>query len=110
MRKRFIQQPDGTLVEVSKDYVREPSGVLIVPDLPGYQSPVTGLWVEGRAARREDLKRTGCRPYEGLDQERKEAQRQASYQDQKLDSKIHEGVSRSFYQLSPEKRELLRRG
>jgi hypothetical protein len=30
-------------------------------DLPGYVSPVTGKWIEGRAARREDLARTGCR-------------------------------------------------
>lgn len=30
-------------------------------DLPAYQSPVTGKVIEGRAARREDLARAGCR-------------------------------------------------
>ena len=30
-------------------------------DLPGYRSPVNGQWIDGRAARRDDLKRTGCR-------------------------------------------------
>lgn len=30
-------------------------------DIPEYLSPVTGLPVDGRAARREDLKRSGCR-------------------------------------------------
>ena len=30
-------------------------------DLEGYESPVGTGWVEGRAARREDLKRSGCR-------------------------------------------------
>ena len=30
-------------------------------DLPEYISPVTGKPVDGRAARREDLARTGCR-------------------------------------------------
>ena len=30
-------------------------------DLPAYVSPVTGKRIEGRAARREDLARTGCR-------------------------------------------------
>lgn len=30
-------------------------------DLPAYVSPVTGKIVEGRAARREDLARSGCR-------------------------------------------------
>jgi hypothetical protein len=33
----------------------------IIGDLPGYASPVGTGWIEGRAARREDLKRTGCR-------------------------------------------------
>lgn len=30
-------------------------------DLPSYVSPVSGKVIEGRAARREDLARTGCR-------------------------------------------------
>ena len=30
-------------------------------DLPAYESPVTGKLIEGRAARREDLARSGCR-------------------------------------------------
>jgi hypothetical protein len=30
-------------------------------DLPPYRSPVTGKVIEGRAARREDLARSGCR-------------------------------------------------
>lgn len=33
----------------------------VMPDIPPYQSPVTGQWIDGRVARREDLKRTGCR-------------------------------------------------
>ena len=35
------------------------------PDLPGYESPVTGEWVEGRAARRADLAKAGSRPSRG---------------------------------------------
>ena len=31
------------------------------PDLPAYRSPVTGQIIEGRAARREDLAKSGCR-------------------------------------------------
>ena len=30
------------------------------PDTPGYESPITGEWIEGRMARREDLKKHGC--------------------------------------------------
>ena len=29
-------------------------------DLPGYQSPIDGTWVEGRRARKYDLEKNGC--------------------------------------------------
>jgi hypothetical protein len=32
----------------------------VVPDTPAYRSPITGEWIEGRKARREDLKKHGC--------------------------------------------------
>ncbi len=31
-----------------------------IPDTPGYASPITGEWIEGRKARRDDLKKHGC--------------------------------------------------
>lgn len=38
-----------------------PKGPFIVSDIPAYKSPLgTGL-IDGRAARREDLRRGGCR-------------------------------------------------
>jgi len=39
----------------------KPAAPYIRGDLPAYVSPVTGKPVDGRAARREDLARTGCR-------------------------------------------------
>jgi len=33
-------------------------------DYEGYESPGTGKWVEGRAARERDLRECNCRPYE----------------------------------------------
>lgn len=29
-------------------------------DLPGYQSPIDGSWIEGRRARRYDMESNGC--------------------------------------------------
>lgn len=29
-------------------------------DLPGYQSPIDGRWIEGRRARRYDMESNGC--------------------------------------------------
>lgn len=107
-RRRYVQI-DGELIEVTPDYQAEPrADIHIQGDLPGYVSPTTGLWVEGRRARREDLKRSGCRPWEGLAQEKKEAARQQAYTEQHLETRLHESVSRSFYELPPDKRRVLR--
>lgn len=35
--------------------------IYVMSDLPGYRSPLGTGWIEGRAARREDLKRGNCR-------------------------------------------------
>ena len=37
---------------------------MISSDAAGYDCPVTGKWIDGRAAHRENLKRTGCRVFE----------------------------------------------
>ncbi|HCE07466.1 MAG TPA: hypothetical protein DEQ40_02475 [Oxalobacteraceae bacterium] len=80
----------------------------VAPDLPGYASPVTGKWIEGRSARREDLRRTGCRPYE--DGEREEYNRQAAYAEKKDDAERYEAVARTFYALPESRRRALSRG
>ena len=35
--------------------------IQVSPDYHGYACPITGRWIEGRAAHRENLKRHGCR-------------------------------------------------
>lgn len=36
----------------------------VFSDYEGYESPASGKWIEGKRARREDLLRTGYRPWE----------------------------------------------
>lgn len=43
----------------SKPFIR--SKIQIAGDYEGYTCPITGKWIEGRAAHRENLKRHGCR-------------------------------------------------
>lgn len=55
-----------------------PKGPFIVPDLPEYKSPLGTGVISGRAARREELKRAGCRevdPSEWKPMERAELER-----------------------------------
>lgn len=87
-------------------------GIVICPsfvqaDLPGYVSPTTGRWIEGRAARREDLERSGARPWEGFEQEKKEAQKRAREAEAKLDKQLEHAARKAFHELPPAKRRLL---
>lgn len=60
-RERWIYDHErGEMVQIDAD-TAPVAQIHIVSDLPEYRSPVTGLPIDGRAARREDLKRHGCR-------------------------------------------------
>lgn len=108
MRKRYVYR-DGKWVDINEAVpLNQPLAPMVWGDLPGYESPVTGEWVEGRAQRREDLARSGCRPFEGIKAERAEAQRQQQYQEAKLDKQAEAAAWKAWYQLDPRKREILR--
>lgn len=73
----------------------------------GYVSTVSGKFIDTKRARDDDLKRHGCRPYEGFAQEQKEASRLAAYEEKKADEKLEANVRTAYHQLSPEKRQVL---
>lgn len=76
-------------------------------DLPGYESPVTGKWIEGRAARRADLKASNSRPWEGFSVEKAEADKRKREADAKFDQKIEAAARQAYHALPPAKRRAL---
>ena len=61
MKKRFIQRPDGELVEVSNDYTPEPrADVHVLPDIKPYRSMIDGTMITSRSKHREHLRMHGC--------------------------------------------------
>jgi hypothetical protein len=61
MRRRYIQQPDGSLLEVTPDYQSQPrAGFFIAGDIGPYKSMITGETIEGRRQHREHLKAHNC--------------------------------------------------
>lgn len=76
-------------------------------DIPPYVSPTTGLVIGSRSARRDDLRRSRARPWEGLEAETKEAARKRAYNEEKFDRKLEQGVREVFHQLPPRKRRAL---
>jgi hypothetical protein len=108
VRRRWVWNPKlKKLVEINLNARTEQAAPAVVGDLPGYVSPVTGLWIEGRKARREDLKRSNSRPYEGFAAERKEAERRVAYDEQKRDRKLEAVVRRAYHELPPRQRRIL---
>jgi hypothetical protein len=107
-RRRFIYPSDGSpAFEVMPDYTPEPRGPMVFGDLPSYQSPIDGRWIDGRVARAEDLARNNCRPWEGMAQERKEAARHEGYRREHMDRKLDETVTKSWAQISERSRRAL---
>ena len=76
-------------------------------DIPAYVSPVTGKLIGSRSERREDLKRTGSREWEGMEQETKVAQERVKAEEKAQDAKLEESVVAAWSQLPSEKRAVL---
>ena len=99
-RRSWVWDPKRKeLVEIDPNFIPEQRAPMVIGDLPGYQSPVTGLWVEGRKQRRDDLKRSDSRPWEGLQQERKEAARRAAYAEQRSETRLERGMHEIYHQM-----------
>lgn len=79
-------------------------------DLPGYQSPIDGRWIEGRAARNEDLKRNGCRPWEGLATEQAEAAKAREAADAQLERTLEAGAHAVLNGMDRAKQDALKNG
>lgn len=103
VRLRMRWNPElGELVEIPIDAATAPSSAVVWDDLPGYTSPVTGLWVEGRRQRRNDLKATGSRPWEGREQEQKEANKRKAENERQLDN-LAEKMAHRAWAEAPER-------
>lgn len=109
MRRRFVQI-GAELVEVAAGFVPAPVAPFVVGDLPPYESPVTGKVIAGRAKRRDDLARNNCRPWEGIEAEKKEAARRAAYTEARSDARLDAAAQTAWYQLAPRKRRVLEHG
>lgn len=106
-RRRWIQI-NGELVEVDLNHRQAPrTAPAVHGDIPEYTSPVSGLVIRGRRARRDDLARTNSRPWEGKAAEMKEAARQRAYAEQKADAKLEEATRRAYHSLNPDQRRIL---
>ncbi len=69
-----------------------------------YESPASGKIITSKRERMEDMKRTNTRQYEGLEQEKKEADRKNAYIDAENDKKLDATIEQAYEMLSPRKK------
>lgn len=84
---------------------RQISAPAIVADYPGYTSPTTGRWIEGRQAHREELARTGCRVFESGEKE--EFLRRKAQREREFDKAIDETADELLATMPSDKRDKL---
>jgi hypothetical protein len=75
--------------------------------MPAYQSPITGKWIDTPSQRRDDMARSGSRPWEGLDSERKVADSRAKYEAKTADDALENAVVSAYHSLGDEKKAIL---
>jgi hypothetical protein len=74
-------------------------------DYKGYDCPVTGKWIEGRAAHRENLKRQGCRLHEPGEKE--EMLRRRKNAESVFEAAVESTLDEAITKMPARKRELL---
>lgn len=72
-----------------------------------YTSPIDGKPITTKQARIDDLRRNNCRPWEGLEQEKKVAQERKKYEEKKEDQKLESAAVQAWQSLKPEQRRIL---
>jgi len=61
MKRRFVQQADGELVEVSRDWTPDPrADYHVMPDIAEYRSMIDGSLIGSRSTHRAHLRANGC--------------------------------------------------
>lgn len=75
--------------------------------MPSYQSPITNQWIDTPRQRREDMARNNCRPWEGLESEKKVAQTRVKDTEKKEDAALESAAVAAWQSLPSEKKQLL---
>lgn len=84
---------------------RQLAAPAVIGDYAGYTCPISNKWIEGRRAHEENLKKHGCRVYEGGETD---AFRQSRRKEEtELDRRVDETVEQFYEALPTEKREEL---
>jgi hypothetical protein len=100
----YLDTPECCGAKTDKRLLSAPMMRADIQPWDAYQSPATGKLITSYAQRREDMKASGCRDWEGRESEQKNADRQKQYAEQENDAKLDTTVRTAWAQLSSEKK------
>lgn len=107
---RAIASRDDTPEHCGEKMQRIVEAPSVQVDIGGYTSPIDGRWIEGKAARREDLKRNNCRPWEGMAEEKKAAIERSKAADKDFEKGVEAAAYNTFNNMSAEKQRAISQG
>lgn len=99
-----MNTPECCGTATSKRILSAPMARPDIAPWDAYESPATGKLITSYAERREDMRRAGCRDWEGQDVERREAAKRKAADEAKLDAKLDATVRQAWAALSPSKK------
>lgn len=105
---RSVSQRDDTpeccAQKTEKRLLTAPMARMDIQPWDAYESPATGKTITSYAQRREDMKASGCRDWEGRASEIKHAARTRKYDEARLDESLEHSVRTAWAGLSAEKK------
>lgn len=90
--------------QTSKRILSVPMAQFDVEPWNAFESPATGKMITSKAERKEDMKVSGCRDWEGMEAERHESDKIKREEEVKLDQALEHTVRTAWANLSPSKK------
>lgn len=100
----YLDTPECCGRKTEKRLLTAPMAHMDIQPWDAYESPATGKTITSYAQRREDMKASGCRDYEGRESEERQAARIRKYDEEKQEQELDTTVRKAWAQLSPEKK------
>lgn len=96
--------PECCGAKTEKRILSAPMARMDIQPWDAYESPATGKLITSYAQRREDMKASGCRDYEGRASEERHAKQQKRYDEERAEKALDHAARSAWASLSPEKR------
>lgn len=100
----YLDTPMCCGAKTEKRIFSAPHGI---SDIEPYESPATGKMITSRSERREDFKVSGCREWEGMDVEKREASKRKAETELNQDKAIEHEARTVLSQMPDEKKAAL---